>query len=132
MRINSSVDYRAASATASKDFGDVVAGQPAPSDQMIFTSAAVAFTKASIGGEDPSAFTINGDTCSGRTVASGQSCQLTVTPQPSATGSQAGILSIPNNSLTPVEAVNLTVNGVKSTKGTPTRRSRPAAFLTRR
>lgn len=55
-------------------------------------SASEVFGQASLGGADPAQFAITGDTCSGRTIAPGGTCTMTVATRASRSGEIYGNL----------------------------------------
>lgn len=71
-----------------------------------------------IGGANAGTFGINSDTCSGVTLAVGQSCTVLVKAQPTLIGWQTAELRIANNSTTSPYVVPLYVTGGKAYAGT--------------
>jgi hypothetical protein len=89
------------------DFGSTTKGAPVTRTINI-TSFGVpdaagrsnlAFGPIGIAGPQASAFTLVGNTCSGRAIPSGQSCQLTVQLTPVGTGAYSAALNIAHNSV---------------------------------
>jgi hypothetical protein len=68
----------------------------------------LAFRGITIGGPQAAAFTLVGDTCSGRPLASGQACQLTVQMNAGVPGTYAATLGIGQNAFSGFSAVALT------------------------
>jgi hypothetical protein len=68
----------------------------------------LAFGAMGIGGPQAAAFTLVGDTCSGRAIPSGQACQLTVQLAPGAAGPLSATLGITDNAGRGFSAVALT------------------------
>ncbi|MBB5871144.1 hypothetical protein F4553_004523 [Allocatelliglobosispora scoriae] len=74
-------------------------------------SLPVTFGTAYMGGATPEAFVIASDGCSGKTIAVQESCQISIRPKPTATGSQTATLFIPDNSLTSPKTVQMSLWG---------------------
>ncbi|MGN9916563.1 choice-of-anchor D domain-containing protein [Micromonospora palomenae] len=103
IRWNSNLDYLAAVPNVSfLEFGTTVEVGATPVTRTVsFTSkgsASEVFGQASLGGADPAQFAITGDTCSGRTIAPGGTCTMTVATRASRSGEIYGNLVLPDNS----------------------------------
>jgi hypothetical protein len=85
IRWNSGVDYVAVvSGPAPVDFGRVAIDGAVPSRTATFSvqgSVPTTFGAASLGGTSPASFGITGNTCSGRTIAPGGTCTVTLEPK---------------------------------------------------
>jgi hypothetical protein len=66
----------------------------------------------SLGGTNPTAFSMSADTCSSATVAPGASCTVTVTFAPGSSGDLSASLSIPSNAPTSPDTIALSGHGM--------------------
>jgi len=100
----------------SKDFGDVTVGSSSPAQTFTVTNdgtADLVVGTITIAGANLDQFAIQNDSCSGETIAQGNSATLEVVFSPTSTGAKSATLSIPSNDPDedPLE-VSLSGNGV--------------------
>ena len=94
---------------------------------------------ATIGGADPSQFSISSDTCSGRRLAAGGACSLQVAFGPSSAGAKTATLTVPSNDALSPDAAGLSgtataAPAVRSPRSVPPRpadRAEPRAVADR-
>ncbi|MGS2617291.1 choice-of-anchor D domain-containing protein [Micromonospora sp. LZ34] len=102
IRWNSTLDYVAAVPdVAAVDLGRVEIDGAVPTRTVTVTSAGsvpAVFGAASLGGAEPAQFAISGDTCSGRTVAPGGTCSVTISTRATRSGEHLAQLVLPDNS----------------------------------
>ena len=99
-------------------FGDVVTGDS--SDELKVTVSSVGTATAqfpagsvSLSGADAGQFTVSADTCTGQTVAAGETCTVGIRFTPGSTGAKSAGLSITSAGTTP-NSVNLAGTGIRS------------------
>ncbi len=82
-------------------------------------STATTFGQRQLGGDTPSAFTVTADTCSGATLASGQTCKITVDAHPTVTAQYTmATITLPSNDVAGSTVISLDVSGYESDAGT--------------
>ena len=97
------------------DFGNQNVGTTSSSHSAAVTSTGsfpVTIGSVSLGGTAPGDFSKAADTCSGASVAPGNSCNISVTFTPTALGSRSAFLNIPDNAPGSPHRVDLTGAGV--------------------
>ena len=106
-------------AIAGGQFGAQTVGEPTGSQILEVTNVGgptLTITGASLSGLDPSEFTINADSCAGRSLAFEQSCTITLQSTPAASGTRTATLTLQDNEPTPATAT-LTAIGVAPSSG---------------
>jgi Collagen triple helix repeat (20 copies)/Kelch motif len=104
---------------AGGQFGAQIVGEPTGSQILEVTNVGgpkLTITGASLSGLDPSEFTINADSCAGRSLAFEQSCTITLQSTPAASGTRTATLTLQDNEPTPATAT-LTAIGVAPSSG---------------
>ncbi|NUT47578.1 MAG: choice-of-anchor D domain-containing protein [Saccharothrix sp.] len=103
IRFQSSVGYRA---TDSREYQLPMAeqpvgglGTPVAIPVEVNGTLPTTFGEASLSGEDPTAFKITANTCSGNTLSYGQTCTVTITPLATAVGRQTALLTLLEDSV---------------------------------
>ncbi|MFJ6673251.1 hypothetical protein ACIQMJ_19245 [Actinosynnema sp. NPDC091369] len=103
IRFRSGLGYRA---TDSWDFRMKFGQQPkdqqgAPVELPVEVNGTLptTFGAATLGGDNPAAFRITGNTCSGATLSYGRRCAVTITPTATAIGPQSAMLTLVENSV---------------------------------
>ena len=96
-----------------KGFGHVNISHRSATQTFTLASPYTAMTvgTATVTGAHASAFPITGDSCSGRSLAAGDSCTVTVQFAPTGTGDQAATLSIPSDAANGTVTASLTGTG---------------------
>lgn len=114
IRWQSSADYVAAISDVKRlSFGHQAVGGPGRTQTVTVSSQGstpLELGTAAVTGLAPGAFQIVDDTCSGVTLAYGDSCTVSVTATATVTGAQTASLSIPDNTAAGDLQVNLDVN----------------------
>ncbi|MFC4997295.1 choice-of-anchor D domain-containing protein [Dactylosporangium cerinum] len=105
---------------AKLDFGRVVAGHTATKTVSLTStgSAALQLGAASLVGGGAAQFSVVANACVNKTLAYGQSCDITVKAQPAAVGDQAAELAVADNSAYGKRSIPLSVTGERSAEGT--------------
>ncbi|SCL22233.1 hypothetical protein GA0070616_2498 [Micromonospora nigra] len=122
VRWNSDVEYTAAVTDPSPvrfDQREVDSGSQART--VTVTSAGsvpVTFGTAGIAGRDAADFTVTDDNCSGRTLAPGVACTVTVLARPSRAGGRHAALELPDSSTFGKTVAGLLAAGVDGVRGT--------------
>ncbi|MEV0805511.1 choice-of-anchor D domain-containing protein [Micromonospora sp. NPDC050200] len=102
LRWNSKVDYVAAVPSPGQvDLGSLEVGGAGATRTVSFASRGSVpevFGAARLTGSAPGQFAVTGDTCSGRTVAPGAGCTVTVASRATLTGTHTANLALPDNS----------------------------------
>ena len=101
----------------SLDFKDQVVKRHSKSQRITLTNTGgtpLYINSAAIVDDERDDFTLNGDTCTGRTIAPNKSCVLDVSFTPSATGKRKSTLTITDNAVDSPQRVPLTGNGINS------------------
>jgi urease beta subunit len=99
------------------DFPDTLVGVSSPDQQVYFTNDGpdpIDVSGVSIGGDDPSDFTVTVDNCTGATLAAGESCELRVAFAPTARGSLSAELDVSHTGDGGLATAALTGKGVIS------------------
>ncbi|MGK5441852.1 choice-of-anchor D domain-containing protein [Micromonospora sp. URMC 105] len=103
IRFQSSAGYKATDTWGYRlQMGSQPAGMPGKPQAVTVEangSEPTTFGAASLSGSDPGAFEISANTCSGNTLAYGQTCQLSITPKASAIGEQSALLTLVEDSV---------------------------------
>jgi hypothetical protein len=99
IRWNSTVDDVIASAPWQTDLGIAYFGEPVVHDITVDSLGTLPLVlgAATLGGDSPGAFTISADSCSGASVAPGQSCTISVASHPTVQGPADAVLDVPDN-----------------------------------
>ncbi|NUT32864.1 MAG: choice-of-anchor D domain-containing protein [Hamadaea sp.] len=95
-------------------------GEPGGSKTVTITGTGptpMKFGTASITGTGASSFAITSDTCAGKSIASGQTCSVTVKAQPTTLGSKSATLQLPNDSFTTPLTVPMSLTGQSGAAG---------------
>jgi len=110
----------AVQSSAKLDFGSVVVGHTATKTVSLTSigSAALQLGAASLVGGGASRFSVIANACVDKTLAYGQSCDITVKVQPTAVGNQAAELDIADDSAYGKRSIPLSVTGERSAEGT--------------
>ncbi|MFR9778843.1 hypothetical protein ACL02O_22685 [Micromonospora sp. MS34] len=114
LRWNSDAGYVAVVPSGALDFGRAEVGQARVTRTETFSSAGsgdAAFGTTRIEGADAAAFEITGDTCSGRTVPTGEACAVTVVAAPTSGRVQTATLVMPDDTGYGQRSESLTVEG---------------------
>jgi len=97
------------------DFGRQFVGEATAEKPLAVTnlgSARLAISgPATIAGTNPGDFEITSNRCSGRTLSAGQTCRVWIEATPQAEGPRAASISLPSNSIDPIQA-DLLVAGI--------------------
>ncbi len=123
-RLLSLTGFDARNATVSPpwfDFGTVPAYDVSAPQTVTLTGSGVSpitFGTAAITGPYASWFKLTDDGCSGRTLATGQTCSMTAVARPGGTNSNGAVLSLPDDSSAGSTDISLGVNGYASDRGT--------------
>jgi uncharacterized repeat protein (TIGR01451 family) len=102
---------------AGLDFGRVPNGEASTESYATLTNAgdvSMHVTTISIGGDDPTSFTLADDTCQGATLPVGRSCTVAVSFTPDSLGPKAAILQINDDTVAGSDALPLTGAGTSS------------------
>ncbi|MEV0805510.1 hypothetical protein [Micromonospora sp. NPDC050200] len=121
IRWNSDEGYSAVLPSGPLDFGRVEVGRAPVTRTETFASKGsgdAAFGTARIEGADPAAFTISGDTCSGRVLPTGEVCAVTISGAPTRGRVQTATLVMPDNTGYGQRTESLTVEGWEGVIGT--------------
>ncbi|MBM0255722.1 hypothetical protein [Micromonospora sp. 4G55] len=121
IRWNSDEGYSAVLPSGPLDFGRVEVGRAPVTRTETFASKGsgdAAFGTARIEGADPAAFTITGDTCSGRVLPAGEVCTVTIAGAPTKGRVQTASLVMPDNTGYGQRTESLTVEGWEGVIGT--------------
>ena len=121
IRWNSSVDYVAAvTAPAGLNFGTVDVADRVSRTVRVRAVGSVpsTFGAAVVAGTGAGRFEVTEDTCSGRTLAVGAECAVTVRSRATSPGQWTAVLHLPDNSVAGRRAVPLHVSAVRSVVGT--------------
>ena len=100
---------------SSVDFPDTLVGVSRPDQQVFFTNDGpdpIDVNGVSIGGQDPSEFTVTVDNCTGATLSASESCELRVGFAPTARGSLSGELDVSHTGDGGLATAALTGKGV--------------------
>jgi hypothetical protein len=101
IRFQSSQPYRATDSWEYRlQFGQQAVGVPGtPQDVTVEVNGVqdTTFGAATLGGDNPDAFTISANTCTG-TLSYGQTCAVSITPNATALGGQSALLTLAENS----------------------------------
>ncbi|MBB5870909.1 hypothetical protein F4553_004288 [Allocatelliglobosispora scoriae] len=118
LRWHSSVPYAAATTDPGQiDFGSQPFDLNGTPKQVTITSrgsSPIVFGTAALSGAVPAAFAVTADTCSGQTVAYGETCVLTVTPHATAYAVQTALLVVPDNTSGGQTNVALSLQGANT------------------
>ncbi len=100
IRFNSNLGFVAVNEGGSVDFGEHYFGEFTPATLTIQNTGSQALVMGQMqkSGTQVDTFAITADTCSGKSVAVGASCKITVDPQPTAPGLGSLDIQIPDNS----------------------------------
>jgi hypothetical protein len=104
------------------DFGNqVVARTSAPKRITVKNTGGkpLYFDSVTLGGDNPSAFAIQKDTCSGAAVEPERACMIDITFTPLKTGGRHARLKLNNNALDSPQRLKLTGNGINSSAVPP-------------
>ncbi|MEV6523641.1 choice-of-anchor D domain-containing protein [Longispora sp. NPDC051575] len=122
LRWNSSVGYKLARSSA-RSFGwdgSDIGRDTAAKDVTVTVGGTqpVTFGQAAFAGSAPGAFRIKADTCSGKVLAVGKSCTVSVAAHPTAKGAQTATLTVPDDTAGTRPAVSLSAFGIIGAEGT--------------
>ncbi|MBW4703847.1 MULTISPECIES: choice-of-anchor D domain-containing protein [unclassified Micromonospora] len=121
LRWNSSVDYAVAHGEPNPvSFNYQEIAVPSAARTVTFRSvgsAPVTFGAASLGGPTPGAFALLGSNCTGRTLAPGQTCTVSVAANPTKEGVQQASLLLADDSASGTRRVQLAVEGFRGVTG---------------
>ena len=87
-------------AAAGGEFGDETVGEPSPVSALVVSNVgaqALSIATASLEGADSADFAITADSCSGRTLAFGQSCTIAARFTPATTGEMTASIALSDN-----------------------------------
>jgi hypothetical protein len=122
LRWHSTVNYVATVSNApTLDYGTTDIGRPGTPKTVTFTatgSSPVVFGTAVVAGGNAGTFRITTDNCSGKTIAFGQTCTVTLTPRPRTQGANRADLAIPDNTIAGKRIIHLTANAIHGAFGT--------------
>ncbi|MBG6138973.1 choice-of-anchor D domain-containing protein [Longispora fulva] len=122
LRWNSSVGYTAATTEKwAKYFGKMYAGMDGPPQAITLTAKGTeptTFGAVTFG--DPTLFTVTGNTCSGATLAYGETCAVTLTPHPTQRGYQYTQLFVADNTAGGRKVVQVSLVGLDPREVAPT------------
>jgi hypothetical protein len=99
------------------DFGNQVVKRTSPAKRVIVKNTGVEplyIDSVDLGGDNPTAFAILKDTCTGATVDPARACIVDVTFTPSVTGGRNARLKLSNNSLDSPQRLKLKGNGINA------------------
>jgi type II secretory pathway pseudopilin PulG len=102
---------------SSLDFKDQVVKSPSKPQRITLTNTGgkpLYINSVTISNDDSNDFSLNGDTCTGSTIAPGKSCVIDVSFTPSATGSRKSTLMITDNAIDSPQRVPLYGSGINS------------------
>jgi len=100
--------------TASLDFGTIAVGHVSSAETVGLSNTGgtpLQVSAVTVGAADAADFTLTTDTCSGATIASAQSCTVTVTFAPTAAGARTAQLAFADSALGSPQTVTLTGTG---------------------
>ncbi|TDC81999.1 choice-of-anchor D domain-containing protein [Micromonospora sp. KC606] len=121
LRWNSTLDFTAAVPEPGQlDLGHVEVGGAGTSRTVTFTSRGTlpqVFGTAVVWGSGAAQFALTADACSGRTVAPGESCAITVATRATLTGPHAATLLLPDNSSRGVRLVPMSYGAAYGVTG---------------
>ncbi|MFR9774592.1 choice-of-anchor D domain-containing protein [Micromonospora sp. MS34] len=121
LRWDSSVDYVVAHGAPNPvSFGYQELAVDSPAKTVTFTSvgsAPITFGAASIAGPTPDSFRVTGSNCTGRTLAPGETCTVSVMTRPVKEGVQIGSLLLADDSSTGTRRVQLSVEAFRGVTG---------------
>jgi len=106
------------------DFGESRVGEDGPTREVVYASTgtgAVEVASMVAAGADPGAFLVRTDTCSGKTLAPGESCRFAVTFHPRQEGVQSARVEVGSPVLSEPPAVSLSGAGAAPRIGLETR-----------
>jgi hypothetical protein len=115
IRFNSAVGYVGATESpTTSDFGTVDVLQDSNTHTVTVSSVGtdpIVFGQATIGGAQPDSFRIGTDNCSGKSIAGGSTCTVTVIANPTQIAPSLATLTIPDNTVLGSRVVALKVSG---------------------
>jgi len=103
-----------AASPTTKDFGDVATGTTSPATSFTLTNGGAGATgnvTVTLTGTDKASFTVS-DPCSGKPIAAGGSCSVSVAFAPAATGAKAASLTATADGVSGTATASLAGNGV--------------------
>ncbi|GAA5189556.1 hypothetical protein GCM10023322_42650 [Rugosimonospora acidiphila] len=123
IRWHSTKDYVAATQTPTNGFafGNLDLGQTSAPKTVTVTatgSQPVHFQTASLGGKSGASFSLGADTCSNATLSYGDTCTVTITAKPVASGALQTDLVIPDDTAAGNRVIPVTATGVVGAAGT--------------
>ncbi|MCM3870385.1 MAG: choice-of-anchor D domain-containing protein [Pyrinomonadaceae bacterium] len=104
------------------DFGDQVVGWRSVAKRITLKNtggSALNIDSVELGGDNPTAFAISRDTCTGATVEADKACIVDVTFTPARTGGRNARLKINDNALDSPQRLRLKGNGINSSAVPP-------------
>lgn len=103
IRFQSTLPYKAVDSDGYRlQFGQQPIGFAGTSKEVtveVFGTLPTTFGAASLSGDDPAAFEVSANTCSGDTLSYGESCTLTITPKATEFGEQTAVLTLIEDSI---------------------------------
>lgn len=99
------------------DFGDQVVRRTSAAKRVTVKNTggqSLYFDSVDLGGDNPTAFAVLKDTCTGATVDPNKACIIDVTFTPSATGGRNARLKLSDNALDSPQRLKLKGNGINS------------------
>jgi hypothetical protein len=122
LRYNSATGYVGATQSVSSiDYGTIDIGQPTAANNIVVSSVgsqSLTIGKVAFSGTNEDSYYLTADTCSGKTIAGGSSCTISVVADAFVAGSNVATLTIPDNTARKSRTVSLVSSGQDNPLGT--------------